>query len=423
MVIWAAAGLLSLLRRDVSPPAMARLFLHGEAYRREMFLFVMTGQGTEGNIRAFLPQHLLHAVAFCVLALASGSLLAMPLGAALMNYMAFYVGALGAGSFRPISAMALAWVPWALIRIVSFVTLGVVLGGPVLGRLLHFELHTQGSAAMARVGVRGSCRQHPAEMGAGSVVARAHSRRRGLVRTADHTLCTSDRHNTPPTPTTEAHGPHRLFVVCVFCVVGGICLSELCGSGVCGRYALLSVAIGSLCGGPVSAYRSGPVNPQKSFCNSRRRRPRPRHQQRDQRRDDPRPASKASKSSASATGSSGSCRATSITSSPLDIDQVSRIHFRGGSYIGIARANPTKDPKLLESGRHLAAAPERLDADHDRRRRHRVLGDEARGAGRRPHPRRPRARRRSTTTSTCRRTSTPSASRPRATSASRSSRT
>ena len=35
--------------------------------------------------------------------------------------------------------MALAWVPWALIRIVSFVTLGVVLGGPVLGRLLHFE--------------------------------------------------------------------------------------------------------------------------------------------------------------------------------------------------------------------------------------------------------------------------------------------
>ena len=34
---------------------------------------------------------------------------------------------------------------------------------------------------------------------------------------------------------------------------------------------------------------------------------------------------------------------------PLEIDQVSRIHFRGGSYIGIARANPTKDPKLLEA--------------------------------------------------------------------------
>ena len=32
---------------------------------------------------------------------------------------------------------------------------------------------------------------------------------------------------------------------------------------------------------------------------------------------------------------------------PLSIDDVSRIHFRGGSHIGIARANPTKDPVLL----------------------------------------------------------------------------
>jgi 6-phosphofructokinase 1 len=34
---------------------------------------------------------------------------------------------------------------------------------------------------------------------------------------------------------------------------------------------------------------------------------------------------------------------------PLTIDNVSRIHFRGGSHLGIARANPTKDPKLLEA--------------------------------------------------------------------------
>ncbi|MDZ7290096.1 MAG: diphosphate--fructose-6-phosphate 1-phosphotransferase [candidate division KSB1 bacterium] len=33
----------------------------------------------------------------------------------------------------------------------------------------------------------------------------------------------------------------------------------------------------------------------------------------------------------------------------LTIEKVSRIHFRGGSYIGISRANPTKDPKLLEN--------------------------------------------------------------------------
>jgi 6-phosphofructokinase len=35
--------------------------------------------------------------------------------------------------------------------------------------------------------------------------------------------------------------------------------------------------------------------------------------------------------------------------SPLGIDDVSRIHFRGGSHIGISRANPTKDPRHLEN--------------------------------------------------------------------------
>jgi len=34
---------------------------------------------------------------------------------------------------------------------------------------------------------------------------------------------------------------------------------------------------------------------------------------------------------------------------PLTIETVSRIHFRGGSHIGISRANPTTDPKLLEN--------------------------------------------------------------------------
>jgi len=33
----------------------------------------------------------------------------------------------------------------------------------------------------------------------------------------------------------------------------------------------------------------------------------------------------------------------------LTIDEVSRIHFRGGSHLGISRANPTKDPRHLEN--------------------------------------------------------------------------
>ncbi|MCA9521193.1 MAG: 6-phosphofructokinase [Myxococcales bacterium] len=34
---------------------------------------------------------------------------------------------------------------------------------------------------------------------------------------------------------------------------------------------------------------------------------------------------------------------------PLTIEGVSRIHFRGGSWIGISRSNPTKDPQHLEN--------------------------------------------------------------------------
>ena len=34
---------------------------------------------------------------------------------------------------------------------------------------------------------------------------------------------------------------------------------------------------------------------------------------------------------------------------PLTISEVSRIHFRGGSHLGTARANPTKDPKHLDT--------------------------------------------------------------------------
>ena len=140
MLVWAAA--LAVCATTISylaPAETGGLFLRGESYRREMFEFLLSGYGPEGNIRLFLPQHLAHAAVFCALAAATGSLLAMPLGALLMNYMSYYVGALGAASAHPWKAMALAWVPWAVIRIAGFVALGVVLGGPVLARILRFE--------------------------------------------------------------------------------------------------------------------------------------------------------------------------------------------------------------------------------------------------------------------------------------------
>jgi hypothetical protein len=139
MLVWAAAlGVCATVFSYVDTADAGRLVLRGETYRREMFAYLTTGFGREGDPRAFVPQHLGHAAVFCLLALATGAALAMTLGAALMNYMAYYVGALGAASAHPWQAMLIAWVPWALIRVASFVTLGVVLGGPLLSRLLHF---------------------------------------------------------------------------------------------------------------------------------------------------------------------------------------------------------------------------------------------------------------------------------------------
>jgi len=140
MLIWAASlAICATAMSYVAPVETSGLFIHGDAYRREMFLFVLTGRGAEGDIRQFLPQHAAHATIFCGLALATGSVLAMPLGAILMNYMGHYVGALASASAHPWRAFVLGWVPWSVVRIASFVTLGVVLGGPVLARVFRFE--------------------------------------------------------------------------------------------------------------------------------------------------------------------------------------------------------------------------------------------------------------------------------------------
>lgn len=135
MLVWAAAMALAATALSWWDPARAgTLFLHGAAYRAEMFEWVRTGAGVESDPARFVPQHAVHVAVFCVLALVSGSLLAMPMGAVLMNYMGVYAGGLGAESGRPLTTMVLAWPPWALVRVGSFVVLGVVLAAPLLGR-------------------------------------------------------------------------------------------------------------------------------------------------------------------------------------------------------------------------------------------------------------------------------------------------
>lgn len=136
MLLWALTmGVCATLLSSSRPSATATLFLNAEAYRVEMFRWVMTGSGAESTPAIFIPQQILHTIVFSVLALATGGVLAMPMGAMLMNYMGHYVGTLAASSRQPALTMLLAWHPWAVIRVVSFVTLGVVLSAPLISRV------------------------------------------------------------------------------------------------------------------------------------------------------------------------------------------------------------------------------------------------------------------------------------------------
>jgi hypothetical protein len=149
MLLWAltmavAATLLSYAR----PAQTDTLFLRGESYRADMFGWVLTGQGAESTPSQFIPQQAGHAVLFSALALVTGGVAAMPMGAVLMNYMGHYVGTLAAASRHPFLAMALGWHPWAVIRVISFVVIGVVLSAPLLSRLGSFTVDRRAARSL-----------------------------------------------------------------------------------------------------------------------------------------------------------------------------------------------------------------------------------------------------------------------------------
>ncbi|HEX7779243.1 MAG TPA: hypothetical protein VF424_08405, partial [Vicinamibacterales bacterium] len=95
-----------------------------------------------------------YAGVFCVTAIATGGALAMPMGAVLMNQMGEYVGAMAAQSAAPASSVILGWHPWAVVRIVAFVVLGVVLSGVLLSRVMSFPFSLGAERRWLAIGAR-----------------------------------------------------------------------------------------------------------------------------------------------------------------------------------------------------------------------------------------------------------------------------
>jgi hypothetical protein len=132
-LLWAASLSVSVIGLTARrPEAMEPIVFNGADYRDEMFGFIRSGHGREGDPSRFLPQHVLHLAAFCLLAWLSAGLLGIALGAVLVAYMSFYVGSLAAAGAAPALAFAIGWPPWAILRVVAFVLLGVTLAEPLL---------------------------------------------------------------------------------------------------------------------------------------------------------------------------------------------------------------------------------------------------------------------------------------------------
>ncbi len=135
LLLWASLLSLSIVLLTIlCPERAASSISHSTVYWHEMSEYLRSGAGKEGTPSRFIPEHLVHLFAFVVLALGTGGLAALILGAYLLGYMSYYVGQVALHAEHPLIAGALAWHPWALLRIIAFVLMGVVLARPLLER-------------------------------------------------------------------------------------------------------------------------------------------------------------------------------------------------------------------------------------------------------------------------------------------------
>ena len=128
-VLWAlVTSLVQILLARWAPNYMETQIIRGASYRDEMFRWVTTGEGPEGNITLFLPVHVRHFFIFCLLSLLSGGYLGLMMGAVLLGYMNYYVGSLIAACDGSNVAVFMGWSVWAVLRVIGYIVAGTALG-------------------------------------------------------------------------------------------------------------------------------------------------------------------------------------------------------------------------------------------------------------------------------------------------------
>lgn len=137
LLLWVVTqSVLVLFHSYRNPSQMGDLIWKGREYSESMFRWLDTRRLPEEGPFSVMLSHAKQALLYCASALVSANFLSMVLGSALLNYMNYYVAMLARQSRNKWIAFLLGWNPWSLIRVVSFLWLGVVLTLPLLRYLL-----------------------------------------------------------------------------------------------------------------------------------------------------------------------------------------------------------------------------------------------------------------------------------------------
>ncbi len=102
---------------------------NSEPFRREIVAWLVTGETGPGNVHVFPLLYLRTAGVFLGTALVSGGLLALPIGALLLNTMSYCYGSLIANADRPLIVLLFGWPVWSLFRVLGFCLCGIALSG------------------------------------------------------------------------------------------------------------------------------------------------------------------------------------------------------------------------------------------------------------------------------------------------------
>jgi len=103
-------------------------------YRAAMFAWLRSGRGPESHPLATLGQHARELALYVAVALLTANLLALAMGAMLLNYMNAYVARLLDAARDPWTVRLLGWNCWSLFRVAAYIVLGSACTAPLAAR-------------------------------------------------------------------------------------------------------------------------------------------------------------------------------------------------------------------------------------------------------------------------------------------------